>query len=85
MRDPALLATYAVGGSVLFTLVAALTFVTYHLAAPPFGLGTVALGNVFFVYLIAVVATPLAGRVIDRVGHRAALFLAWRRARRARC
>ncbi len=76
VRDPALLATYAIGGSVLFTLVAAFTFATYHLAAPPFGLGTVALGNVFFVYLVGVVATPLAGRLIDRAGHRTALLLA---------
>jgi len=75
-RDPELLATYAVGGSVLFSLVAAFTFATYHLAAPPFGLGTVALGNVFFVYLVGVVVSPLAGRLIDRVGHRTALLLA---------
>ena len=76
VRDPLLLATYAVGGSVLFSLVATLTFVTYHLAAPPFGLGTVALGNVFFVYLVAVIATPLAGRLIDRLGHRATVLIA---------
>jgi predicted MFS family arabinose efflux permease len=76
VRDPVLLATYAVGGSVLFTLVAAFTFATYHLAAPPFGLGTVALGSVFFVYLVGVVATPLAGRLIDRAGHRTAVLLA---------
>jgi len=76
LRNPQLLATYAVGGSVLFSLVAAFTFATYHLAAPPFDLGTIALGNVFFVYLVGVVATPLAGRLIDRVGHRTALLLA---------
>jgi len=76
VRDPVLLATYAVGGSVLFSLVAALTFVTYHLAAPPFRLGTVALGNVFVVYLVAVVATPLAGRLIDRFGHRTTVLFA---------
>ena len=76
LRDPQLLATYVVGGSVLFSLVAAFTFATYHLAAPPFDLGTVALGNVFFVYLVGVIATPLAGRLIDRVGHRTALLLA---------
>jgi MFS transporter, YNFM family, putative membrane transport protein len=76
VRDPLLLATYAVGGSVLFTLVAAFTFATYHLAAPPFRLGTEALGSVFFVYLIGFVATPLAGRLIDRVGHRATVLLA---------
>ena len=62
----------------LFSLVAAFTFATYHLAAPPFGLGTVALGNVFFVYLVGVVVSPLAGRLIDRVGHRTALLLARR-------
>ncbi len=75
-RNPELLATYVVGGSVLFSLVAVFTFATYHLAAPPFGLGTVALGNVFFVYLVGVVVSPLAGRLIDRVGHRTALLLA---------
>ena len=76
VRDPVLLATFAVGGSVLFSLVAAFTFATYHLAAPPFSLRTTALGNVFFVYLAGVVVAPLAGRLIDRVGHRLALLLA---------
>ena len=76
LRDPVMLATYAVGGAVLFSLVAAFTFVTYHLAGPPFGLGTLALGNVFAVYLLGVVVTPLAGRLVDRVGHRLALLAA---------
>jgi predicted MFS family arabinose efflux permease len=76
VRNPELLATYVVGGSVLFSLIAAFTFATYHLAAAPFRLGTAALGNVFFVYLIAVFVTPLAGRLIDRAGHRTALLLA---------
>ena len=76
VRDPVMLATYAVGGSVLFTLVAAFTFATYYLAAPPFSLRTVALGNVFFVYLAGVVVTPVAGRLIDRVGHRRAVLIA---------
>ncbi len=76
LRDPRLLATCAVGGSVLFTLVAAFTFATYHLAAPPFHLGTAALGNVFFVYLLGVVASPLAGGLIDRAGHRTTVLVA---------
>jgi YNFM family putative membrane transporter len=76
VRDPVLLATYAVGASILFTLVAAFTFATYYLAEPPFRLGTIALGNVFFVYLVGVVATPIAGRLIDRLGHRSAVLLA---------
>jgi MFS transporter, YNFM family, putative membrane transport protein len=75
-RDPVLLATFAVGASVLFSLTAAFTFATYLLAEPPFRLSTVALGNVFFVYLIGVVVTPLSGRLIDHVGHRAAVLVA---------
>jgi MFS family permease len=75
VRDPVLIATDLVGGSILFTLVAAFTFATFYLAGPPFRLGTAALGNVFCVYLLGVVATPLSGRLIDRFGHRAALLL----------
>jgi predicted MFS family arabinose efflux permease len=76
LRNPVLLADYAVGSAVLFTMVAAFTYVTFYLAAPPFALGTVAIGNVFFVYLLGLVATPLAGRLVDRVGHRLAVMFA---------
>lgn len=76
VRNPVMLATYAIGGSVLFTLVAAFTYATFFLHAPPFSLGTAALGNVFFVYLAGVIATPLSGRLIDRFGHRFTLLLA---------
>ncbi len=74
-RNPILIATDIIGASVLFTLVAAFTFATYYLAAPPFLLGTVALGNIFCVYLFGVVASPLSGRLIDRLGHRATLLI----------
>lgn len=76
VRDPALVATCIAGGSVLFTLVAAFTFVTFRLAEPPFDLGTLALGNVFFVYLLGAVSSPLVGQLIDRLGHRMALLIA---------
>lgn len=65
-----LLATYAVGFMVLFTQVATFTYVTFHLAAPPFSLGTSALSVLFTVYLVGAVVTPFAGRWIDRVGSR---------------
>jgi len=57
MRDPALLATCVAGGSILLRWSAAFTFVTFLLAEPPFDLGTLALGNVFFVYLIGAVSS----------------------------
>jgi MFS family permease len=76
LTDPRMLATYAVGGCILFTLVAAFTFGTFYLAGPPFGLGTAEIGNVFCVYLFGAVATPLSGRLIDRFGNRTTVLLA---------
>jgi YNFM family putative membrane transporter len=68
-----LLATFLVGFCVLFSLVGVFTYVTFHLAAPPYSLQPGALGSIFFVYLAGAVATPLAGRAIDRFGHRRTL------------
>jgi predicted MFS family arabinose efflux permease len=73
LRNPQLIATYAIGFCVLFTQVAMFTYVTFHLAAPPFSLSTVALGWLFVVYLVGAVVTPFGGRWIDRYGHRAGL------------
>jgi predicted MFS family arabinose efflux permease len=68
-----LLVTDAVGFCVLFTQVAAFTYVTFYLASPPFGLSTFALAWLFVVYLVGAAITPLAGRWADAIGHRAAL------------
>lgn len=69
-RNRRLIATCGVGFSVLFTQVAMFTYVTFHLAAPPYRLSTVALGWLFVVYLVGAVVTPFAGHWIDRHGHR---------------
>ena len=76
LRNRQLLTTYAVGFCVLFTQVAIFTYVTFHLAAPPFALSTVALGWLFVVYLVGAIATPFAGRWIDAYGHRLGIGLA---------
>ena len=57
----------------LFSLVAIFTYVTFYLAAPPFGLEPDALGSIFFVYLIGAAVNPVAGRLIDKYGARAVL------------
>jgi predicted MFS family arabinose efflux permease len=75
-RNRRLMATCGVGFSVLFTQVAMFTYVTFHLAAPPYSLSTVALGWLFVVYLVGAVATPFGGRWIDRYGHRTGIGLA---------
>jgi len=69
-RNRRLIATCGVGFAVLFTQVAMFTYVTFHLAAPPYNLSTVALGWLFVVYLVGAVVTPFAGRLIDAYGHR---------------
>ena len=73
VRNRQLLATCGVGFYVLFTQVAMFTYVTFHLAAPPYSLSTVALGWLFVVYLVGAVVTPFAGHWIDRYGHRAGI------------
>ncbi|HET9552248.1 MAG TPA: MFS transporter [Anaeromyxobacteraceae bacterium] len=76
VREPRLLATFAVGFNVLFSHVATFTYVTFHLSGPPYLLGTGTLAWLFSVYLVGAVITPFAGRWIDRVGSRRALTAA---------
>jgi len=75
-RLPRLVATFAVGFNVLFSLVAVFTWITFHLAAPPFSLSTAALSSLFFVYLVGLLVTPAAGYLITRTGLRAGIAAA---------
>jgi predicted MFS family arabinose efflux permease len=70
LRNPRLLTTYLVGFNVLFSLVGIFTYITFYLAAPPFSLSTAKLSLLFVVYLVGLVATPLAGALLPRVGLR---------------
>src|SRR5216683_1598972 len=72
-RNRRLIATCGVGFCVLFTQVAMFTYVTFHVAAPPYNLSTRALGWLFVVYLVGAVVTPFSGRWIDAYGHRAGI------------
>ena len=36
-RDPQLVATFAIGFGVLFNFIATFTYISFHLAAPPYG------------------------------------------------
>jgi predicted MFS family arabinose efflux permease len=68
-----LVATFAVGFNVLFSLVGVFTWITFHLSAAPFSLSTSALSSLFFVYLIGLVVTPFAGYLITHIGLRAGI------------
>ncbi len=71
-----LIATYAAGFAVLFSIVAAFTYANFLLAAPPYLFGPAALGNLFAVYLLAIISTPVATRLAVRIGRRGTFALA---------
>jgi predicted MFS family arabinose efflux permease len=70
LRNPRLVATYAVGFGVLFNFIATFTYISFHLAAPPYNLSATALGTIFVVYLVGSAATPLAGVAVNHFGRR---------------
>lgn len=74
LRNPQLLATYAVGFNVLFCLAGVFTYVNFYLADAPFSLGPGALAAIFAVYLIGAAVTPYSGRLLDQWGSRRVLI-----------
>ena len=52
----------------LFSLVGTFTYINLHLASSPFNLSASGLANVFGVYLVGVLVTPIAGRHMERLG-----------------
>jgi YNFM family putative membrane transporter len=65
-----LLATFAVGFGVLFNFICTFTYVSFHLAAPPYNLSATWLGAIFVVYLAGAMLTPWTGWAIARFGRR---------------
>jgi MFS transporter, YNFM family, putative membrane transport protein len=69
-RDPQLVATYAIGFGVLFNFIATFTYVSFHLAAPPYLFSPTLLGALFFTYLVSSPIVPWVGRAIALFGRR---------------
>jgi predicted MFS family arabinose efflux permease len=76
LGNPHLLAVYAVGFGVLFNFVATFTYVSFHLAAPPYNFSPTLLGAIFLTYLVGTVSTALAGHAINRFGRRTLMLAA---------
>ncbi|MGC8702039.1 MAG: MFS transporter [Thiomonas sp.] len=70
LRNPRLLGTYAIGFGILFSQVCTFTYVSFHLAAAPYHFDLKDLSLLFTVYLVGMVATPLAGKLAWRFGKR---------------
>lgn len=75
LRNPALRAGFIIGFLILFIFIGVFTYVNYVLVLPPFGVGMMELGLVYLVFLPAIVTTPLAGKMVAKLGVRPA-FLA---------
>ncbi len=64
------------GSCVLFSLVGCFTFINLYLANSPYNLGTGDLANIFAVYLIGVVITPLSAILLRRFGSARTIIVA---------
>ena len=76
LRNRLLLATFGVGFTMLFTLVAVFSYVTFYLTATPFSLSTEQVSWLFAVYLFGLVATLAMGTVLARIGLRPGMLFA---------
>jgi YNFM family putative membrane transporter len=70
LRDRRLIATYAIGFGVLFNFIGTFTYVSFHLAAPPYLFTPTLLGALFFTYLVSSPLVPWVGRGIAMFGRR---------------
>ena len=80
LKDPQLLATYGIGFGVLFNFIAVFTYVSFHLAGPPYHFSSTLLGAIFVTYLAGTVIAPMTGWMTARLGRRRfilAVIAAW--------
>lgn len=66
--------SFAIGFLILFVFIGVFTYVNFVLAAPPIALSPMALGLVYFVFLPAMITTPIAGRIAAKYGARLSFF-----------
>src|SRR5262245_469091 len=74
LRNPALLASFAIGFCILFAFIGTFTYVNFVLVRPPLSLGMMQVGFVYFVFLPSIVTTLVAGWATARVGTRVTLW-----------
>lgn len=75
LANPALRSAFVIGFLILFAFIGTFTYVNFVLVAPPVNLSRMSLGFVHFVFLPAIFTTPLAGRLVARLGTRPALWI----------
>ncbi|WP_435859005.1 MFS transporter [Streptomyces varsoviensis] len=74
--DPLMCRLYALGALFMVVFGAVYTVIGYRLTAKPFELPQGIVGSIFLVYLVGTVTSALAGKLVERLGRRGALYLA---------
>lgn len=75
-KNPHVICSGFLGACVLFSLVGCFTFINLHLSESPYLLTPANLANIFAIYLIGMVITPLSTRVVIRFGMTSTILLA---------
>lgn len=75
-RDPGLPWLFALGFLMMGSFVSIYNYVGFRLLAPPYSLSQTAVGTIFSIYLLGMVASTWAGRLADRLGRRHVLWIA---------
>ncbi|MFF9351305.1 MFS transporter [Streptomyces sp. NPDC014734] len=76
LADPLLRRLYAIGALFMTVFGAVYTVIGYRLVEAPFGLPQGVVGSIFLVYLVGTVSSAAAGKLVERLGRRGALYLA---------
>jgi MFS transporter, YNFM family, putative membrane transport protein len=74
LKSPGLRAAFGIGFCILFAFIGTFTYVNFVLTSDPLSLGSMQLGFVYFVFLPSIFTTPLAGRTVQLIGTRQALW-----------
>ena len=74
LRNPRLLAIYAVGFGTLFNFIALFTYISFVVAAPPFNLSPTLVGSLFATYLVGAFMVLWLGRAVARFGRRSLIL-----------
>jgi MFS transporter, YNFM family, putative membrane transport protein len=69
LKSPAIQAAFFVGACILFAQVTTFTYISLYLSQPPFRLNAAAIGSIYTVFLLAMIVTPIAGRLSKQRPH----------------
>ena len=74
LKNPLLRPSFAIGFCILFAFIGTFTYVNFVLVREPLAVGPMALGFVYLVFAPSLVTTLLAGRAVQALGVRPALW-----------